>query len=349
MDASLRDVTKALGEWLDAGRPCALATVAATDGRAPHGLGARLAIADPEEWIGALSGGCTEAAVITAAERLLADGDPDHAVLVAHVQETMADIGPGRGSTLGVIVEVVDDVLVGTLERLVDTASAGTACDYAVTYVWPEDQKQPTSLFKPGTTVSLVREVVSLEAHAGDPGDRDVSLTADDVGVVLREIVPAAPHLVLGGAGDIAKELVLLAERLAWRTTVVDARTTILGQLERAVTPTRAVGGWTEAEWEEIGVVDSRTACVALVHEAHHDEPFLARALASDASYVGAVGGREIQAKRREGLAARGLEAGAIARLRGPAGLDLGGSSAPEVALAIAAEIVAAFNRRTVN
>jgi xanthine dehydrogenase accessory factor len=170
-------------------------------------------------------------------------------------------------------------------------------------------------------------------------------VTSDDVGLVLRQLVPAAPHLVLGGAGDIARELVLLGERLAWRTTVVDARTTILEQLTRACTPTRAVGGWAEGEWDELGV-DARTACVALAHEAHHDEPFLARALASDAAYVGAVGSRKVQAERREALAARGLDDAAIARLHGPAGLDLGGSSASEVALAIAAEIVATFHDR---
>lgn len=346
MDASLRDVTRTLGEWLDAGRPAVLATVAATDGSAPRGLGARLAIAGPEEWVGALSGGCTEAAVIAEAERLLDGGDPDHAVLVSYVKETMADVGPVCGSTLGVLVEVVDDILVGTLERLVDTAAAGTAQDFAVTYSWPDGATPATMLLEPGTSIPLVREVVSLEAHGDDPGAREMSLTSDDVGVVLRQLVPASPHLVLGGAGDIAKELVLLADRLAWRTTVVDARSTILEQLQRSCTPTRAVGGWAETEWDELGV-DARTACVALAHEAHHDEPFLARALASEAAYVGAVGSRKVQQQRREALAERGVDADAIARLHGPAGLDLGGSSAADVALAIAAEIVATFNDRS--
>lgn len=344
MDANLRDVAHALGTWLDAGRPAVLATVVATDGSAPRGLGARLAIAGPQEWIGALSGGCTEAAVIAEAERLLDEGDPDHAVLVAYAKETMVDVGPVCGSTLGVLVEVVDDVLVGTLERLVDTASAGTAADFAITYAWSDESTPPDELVVAGATTRLVREVVSLETHA-DPGARGVSLTRDEQGVVLRQLVPAAPHLVLGGAGDIARELVLLAQRLAWRTTVVDARTTILEQLTRSCTPDHAVGGWADSSWDELGV-DSRTACVALAHEAHHDEPFLARALASDAAYVGAVGSRRVQQARRDALAERGLEPDAIARLRGPAGLDLGGGSASEVALAIAAEIVATFHER---
>jgi xanthine dehydrogenase accessory factor len=341
MDASLRDVTEALGRWLDEGRSAVLATVATSDGSAPRGLGARLAIAGPDEWIGALSGGCTEAAVIEQAARLITEGDPDHAVLVSYVKETMADVGPVCGSTLGVIVEVVDDVLVGTLERLVDTASAGEAAALGVTYAFPDDTPvEPTA----GTAIPLVREAVTLDTLT-DPGASGVSLTRDEHGVVLSQLVPASPHLVLGGAGDIARELVLLADRLAWRTTIVDARATLLEQTSRMCSPTVTVQSWAAEAWDELGV-DERTACVALAHEAHHDEPFLALALQSRAVYVGAVGSRKVQSERREALRERGLEDTAIDRLHGPAGLDLGGGSASEIALAIAAEIVATFHDR---
>jgi xanthine dehydrogenase accessory factor len=342
MDASLRDVTRALGEWLDAGRAAVLATVVTTDGSAPRGLGARLAIAGPQEWIGALSGGCTEAAVMAEAERLLAGGEPDHAVIVAYEKATMLDVGPVCGATLGVLVEVVDDVLVGTLERLVDTAGAGRAAELRVSYAWRDAAGTATP--DAGTTQPLVREEVELD-ELDDPAAHAVTLSDSADGVALRQQVPASPQLVLGGAGDIARELVLLAERLAWRTTVVDARTSILEQMQRMCSPTRAVGGWAGAQWGELGV-DGRTACVALVHEAHHDEPFLAEALTSDAAYVGAVGSRLVQQQRRDALQARGLDESVLARLRGPAGLDLGGSSASEIALAIAAEIVATFHER---
>ena len=171
-------------------------------------------------------------------------------------------------------------------------------------------------------------------------------MVRDDAGIVVRQFVPAAPHLVLGGAGDIARELVLLAQRLAWRTTVIDPRTTILQQLLRSCTPDRAIDAWTDdAAWEALRV-GADTACVALAHEAHHDEPFLARALASDAGYVGAVGSRRVQQERRAALAKLGLPEDTIARLHGPAGLDLGGSSASEVAVAIAAEFVASLHGR---
>lgn len=345
MDASLRDVTRALGEWLDAGRPAVVATVVTTDGGAPRGLGARLAIAGAQEWVGALSGGCTEAAVIAEAERLLTDGEPDSAVLVSYEKETMADVGPVCGATLGVLVERVDDVLVGTFERLVDTAMAGSAADLRVTYSWEVEAAAPADL-QAGGTVGLVREEVVLDELTGDGGVSGVSFAMQSSGAELRQAVPAAPQLVLGGAGDIARELVLLADRLAWRTTVVDPRAAVLQQTLRSCTPTRSFGRWADDAWDELEV-DARTACVALAHETHHDEPFLARALASDAIYVGAVGSRRVQAARRGSLEAAGVEAASLDRLRGPAGLDLGGSSAAEVALAIAAEIIATLHERS--
>src|SRR5204863_80858 len=70
-------------------------------------------------------------------------------------------------------------------------------------------------------------------------------------------------------------------------------------------------------------------------------EETLERALRGGAVYVGAVGSRRVQARRREQLAERGLGAEEIAHVSGPAGLDLGGRAPAEIALAIAAEIVA--------
>jgi xanthine dehydrogenase accessory factor len=279
--------------------------------------------------------------VIEQAGRLLTDGDPDHAVLVSYVKETMADVGPVCGSTLGVLVEVVDDVLVGTLERLVDTAAGGSASAFGVTYAFQEEAPPAAEA---GTAIALVREAVTLDPLE-DPASSGVELTRDEHGVVFSQRVAAAPHLVLGGAGDIARELVLLADRLAWRTTIVDARATLLEQTLRMCQPTATVAGWADAEWDSIGV-DARTACVALAHESHHDEPFLARALQSDAAYVGAVGSRKVQAERRDALRELGIDDAAIDRLHGPAGLDLGGGSAADIALAIAAEIIATFHGR---
>ena len=77
-------------------------------------------------------------------------------------------------------------------------------------------------------------------------------------------------------------------------------------------------------EWPEAGVradrPDRDTAVVVLTHDDKFDIPALAVALRTDAFYVGALGSRRAQAKRRERLLEAGLSEQELDRLRGPAG-----------------------------
>ena len=72
----------------------------------------------------------------------------------------------------------------------------------------------------------------------------------------------------------------------------------------------------------------------------------LLAALPSPAFYVGALGSQATQAKRRQRLLAAGLGEAQLARLHAPIGLDLGGRSPEEIALAVLAQVVAARNGR---
>jgi xanthine dehydrogenase accessory factor len=87
--------------------------------------------------------------------------------------------------------------------------------------------------------------------------------------------------------------------------------------------------------------IDERTVVVTLSHEERLDIPAVAAALQLNARYIGAIGARRTQERRRAALAEQGFEQADIDRIHGPAGLDLGGRSPAQVALAIAAEIVA--------
>ena len=78
-----------------------------------------------------------------------------------------------------------------------------------------------------------------------------------------------------------------------------------------------------------------------LTHEDRLDVPALTAALGSDAFYVGAIGSRRTQAKRRERLLEAGLTEEQLDRLAGPAGLDLGAHTPAETAVSILAEVLA--------
>ena len=86
---------------------------------------------------------------------------------------------------------------------------------------------------------------------------------------------------------------------------------------------------------------DDRTAVVVLTHEDRWDVPALAGALGSDAFYVGALGSRRTQERRRAQLLESGISEEQLGRLNGPAGLDLGAGTPAETAVSIVAEILA--------
>ena len=150
--------------------------------------------------------------------------------------------------------------------------------------------------------------------------------------IFVEEIGPP-PRLVAVGAGDIAEALCAFARPLGWHTVVVDPRAG-LATRERVPSADEVIVAWPD----EIEV-DAGTALVSLVHEERLDLPALRRGVEGGAFYVGALGSRRTQAKRREKL-------GAVAdSVRGPVGLDLGGQTPAEIALEIIAEVLAVHRK----
>jgi xanthine dehydrogenase accessory factor len=90
---------------------------------------------------------------------------------------------------------------------------------------------------------------------------------------------------------------------------------------------------------------DMRTAIVTLTHDPKLDDPALDAALRSSAFYIGALGSRRTHAKRADRLRALGHGDGAIGRIHGPVGLDIGASTPAEISIAILAQITATLRR----
>jgi xanthine dehydrogenase accessory factor len=154
-----------------------------------------------------------------------------------------------------------------------------------------------------------------------------------------------APRLVVVGAIDAAEPLCAGARRLGWRTIVVDPRPRY-GTPERGPSADELVVEWPEEALRALEL-DDGTAVVVLAHDDKLDLPALAGSLRSDAFFVGAIGSRRTQERRRELLREAGLDEAALERIHGPVGLDLGAQAPAEVALAILAEILAVRNGRS--
>ena len=161
---------------------------------------------------------------------------------------------------------------------------------------------------------------------------------------VFAEVYTPPPRLFVYGAVDTAEALAALARRIGWRTVVADARARFATR-ERVPSADELVIAWPEEAFAEVAP-DHATAVVILTHDDRFDLPALELALASGAFYVGLIGGRRNQERKRERLREAGVAEDALARISGPTGLDLGAEAVPEVALSILAEAVAVRNGR---
>ena len=153
------------------------------------------------------------------------------------------------------------------------------------------------------------------------------------------EAFPVRPRLVVVGAVQVAIPLVAIARTLGYDTVVVDGRASFL-TMERFPTADRLVLGWPDEAADAIGLGPD-DALAVLTHDPKFDEPAIVLGLARGCRYVGAVGSRRTQAARRARLAEAGVSEADLDRVAGPIGLDLGGRSPEETALAIMAEVVA--------
>lgn len=151
---------------------------------------------------------------------------------------------------------------------------------------------------------------------------------------------PPANRLLIVGAVHLAQALAPAARLAGLDVTVIDPRAAF-------ATPDRFPDTTIVTDWPDEALAalrpDARTAVVALTHDPKFDDPALIAALASDAFYVGVLGGRKNQATRLERLRGQGVAEAQLARIHGPVGLDIGAVTPAEIAVSILADIILAL------
>jgi xanthine dehydrogenase accessory factor len=160
---------------------------------------------------------------------------------------------------------------------------------------------------------------------------------------------PPPPRLLIFGANAVAAALTVQAKLLDYRVTICDSRDTV-------ATPDAFPGAEVVVDWPHrylntlstAGEIDSSTGIVVLSHDPKFEIPLLTVALRlPELGYLGAIGSRSAHVRRIEDLQAGGFDDATLARLHSPAGLDVGARTAAEVAVSIAAELIAARTGRS--
>jgi xanthine dehydrogenase accessory factor len=150
--------------------------------------------------------------------------------------------------------------------------------------------------------------------------------------------------LVIIGAVHISQALIPMAQAVGYDVIVIDPRGAF-------ATSERFPGVELREAWPDEALagirLDQRTALLALTHDPKIDDPALAIALKSNCFYLGALGSQKTHAKRTERLTALGFPPDSQKRIHGPIGLAIGARGAPEIAIAIMAEVTKALRTGT--
>ncbi len=311
MDSIDLDVLKTCDAWLAAGRRCQLVTVIKTWGSSPRPIGALLAICEDGTVVGSVSGGCIEDDLI---DKVRAGG-----IELARPEIVSYGISADEAHRFGL--------------------PCGGTIELAIEPLRPESRiGELLGRLREG---ELVERRVMLASGA-------VSLARADAGAVLRveDGVLATIHgprwrLFIIGAGPLSRFLAQVASGMDYRVTVCDPREEYRS-------------GWSLADVELVQAMpddlviearlDARSAVVALTHDPKLDDLALMEALKSEAFYVGAIGSRLNNEKRRERLKLFDLDDAQLARLHGPVGIYIGSKTPAEIAISIMAEMTAVKN-----
>jgi molybdenum cofactor synthesis domain-containing protein len=183
---------------------------------------------------------------------------------------------------------------------------------------------------------AAVRDAAEI-ASSGEPQSRRYRHERGEV-LVFFEPPRVAARLVVVSATDVARELRRHATRLGDEVVLVEPRADRVTAEDGAAGP--VVSSMAEAN------IDEGTDVVFTDHDAPGVAEQLAEALRSPARFLGVMGSRRHVAPYLDDLRAMGFDAAALARIRSPVGLDLGGRRPQDIALSIAAGLVAARNRR---
>ena len=222
-------------------------------------------------------------------------------------------------------------------ERVVSFTGAGGAGLGARLLVWPDDGRTEGTL----GNADLDRAAAGLAKGEALP---PTGLREIEGAEVFVENFEPLPQLFMVGAVHVAIHLVHFASQLGFRTVVVDARSAFATP-ERFPHADELVVEW-PADYLARVSLHANTFCVFLTHDEKLDNPALQVVLEAGVRYVGALGSKRTHGKRVKALTEAGLSPELIDRIHAPIGLDLGGRKPEEIALAIAAELVAVRNGR---
>jgi xanthine dehydrogenase accessory factor len=338
----MRDILSDLDSWrVGDNKSIALATVVQTWGSSPRRAGAKMALTPEGKITGSVSGGCVEGAVFEEGVEALKSNRPK-LLHFGVADETAWEVGLACGGSIDIFVKPLDSELFKSLHSVLteeQSAALVTVINGPDEILGREMLVQENGSVAGTLRDDLNEQTLNLAKETLAGGESRRLMLNEGIEVFMEVILPP-PVLIAVGGVHITIALMALAKTLGYRTVVVDPRTAF-GNETRFPNVDRLIPLWPQEAFQKIPITRS-TAIAMLTHDPKLDDPALKIALPSPAFYVGALGSKTTQAKRRQRLLDEGLSEEQLNRLHGPIGLEIGAGTPEEIAISIMAEIVAA-------
>ncbi|OYU50548.1 MAG: XdhC/CoxI family protein [Rhizobiales bacterium PAR1] len=326
------DILAEAERWKRAGYGVAIATVVETWGSAPRPVGSHLIIDNEGNFLGSVSGGCVEGAVISEALEVIESGKAK-LLEFGVADETAWRVGLSCGGKIAVRVESVAEQ-----PWVLPEVNAAVAAREAVAIVTELESGESLVL----TPDQIGKQHYAEELREAFRTGRSGIVEAAGMTFFINVHVPPV-KLVIIGAVHISQALAEMARVVGLDCVIVDPRTAFA--TPERFPQTRVIAEWPDVALPPLGL-DRYTAFVALTHDPKIDDPAILHAVGKGCFYLGTLGSRKTHAKRLERLAAAGVSEADRTRIHAPIGLDIGAVSPAEIAVSILGEIIATMRQK---
>ncbi len=329
---STQDIFETAARWRAEGKGVALASVVNTWGSSPRPVGSYLVADDSGHFLGSVSGGCVEGAVIGETRAAIKDRKP-RLLSFGITNEQAWEVGLACGGKVEIFVSALDGG-----QPSVGSVLEAARAKQPVVLVTDLVSGEQAMVGESGATGALALSG-PVRGAAAQALASERSATFEEAGRRYFINVLSPPRrLAVVGAVHIAQQLVPMAAMAGYDVTVIDPRGSFAS--EARFPGVKLVDEWPDAALATFAP-DRRSAVVTLTHDPKLDDPALAAALRSRCFFIGALGSRKTHASRLSRLKERGFGDADLARIHGPVGLAIGAVSPAEIAISILAQMTA--------
>ncbi len=302
-------VLPVMRQWRHDGKQTALLTLYNVEPTGPRPAGSQMAVSDAGDFVGFLSGGCVEGALVEEARAAMAAGA--NRSIRYGVNSPYFDIELPCGSAIDVFIDV------------------GFSDEHMERIVQAMDARHPVIM-----TTDMATGTTRIDDISADENRLQLAWSGDTFERLYRPPL----RLVIAGKGPVVAASAEVAIASGMTVHVITTEDDIAQQAIQA--------GATTSKTIQNVPIDTWTAVATLFHEHELENPVLAAALDATPFYIGALGSRNTHAERIARFMAEGRTEEDVSRIKGPLGISIGSRNPPEIAISLVAEVYKVYRER---